>query len=399
MTTAKQRIFFFGNCQGGWLAGALSQNPAIAERFEIIYLSDYVERPADHPIHQPGFLSTCSYAIWQTAYGCQPPDFVGGLPASCRQIRYPTLWLKLLWPTYAVDPRNKPEPGLPWGRFPNGDRLAMKLLEAGVSLEDLPKRYIDFDLNQLVNLERFSEMSLAELRYNDQQSDIAIAPFIESTFRRRKLFGTVNHPTYLVLNRLYHGLVAALLDTPVPAEPPPPENAADIVGAEETPLHPQIMDHFRLEWAWPDMKWHFRSAFLNLTEYIRAYAAFEPIPFGDSPNLWLARAQQAIDRKDLGDARRLLLEGASKYPDMVQFLQYLGLLLLQHGELLEAEKVYRYAISRHPDVAALHSKLGVVLLRRQFRPQALLSFEEALRIDPQHREARQYLSQAASPAR
>jgi len=189
-------------------------------------------------------------------------------------------------------------------------------------------------------------------------------------------------------------LRAALLNAPMAMQDSLQDNLHGMIGEEETPLHPQVIQHFRLEWARSDMKWHFRSAFLTIAEYLRAYAAFEPIPFGDTPALWLARAQQAVDLKDMGEARQLLLEGASKYPSIVQFLQYLGLLLLQQGELVEAEKVYRYAISCHPGVASLHSKLGVVLLRRQFRSQALFSFKEALRIDPNHREAQHYLSLA-----
>ncbi len=399
MSSAKQRVLLYGNCQGGWLAAALLRTPAVAERYDIIYLSDYIERPAGHPIHQSDFLPSCSWVIWQTASAYKGPDFLSGLSAGCRQIRYPTLWLKLLWPTYAVDPRNKPEPEFPWGRYPYGDRLVMKLLAEGVSPEELPKRYAETDLNTIVNLARFTEMSLAEMRFNDQQSDIAITPFIENNFRKRKLFGAVNHPTFLILDQLYLGLVSALLDTPIPKDAALPANAVDTLGSEEVPLHPQIIGHHQLEWARPEMKWRYHSAFLALPEYIRAYAAFEPIAIAETPALWLARAQQAIDHKDLSEAQRLLLEGFSKFPGVVQFLQYLGLLLLQHSRLVDAERVYRYAISLHPGIAALHCKLGVTLLRQQFQSQARLCFQEALRLDPNHVEAQRLLSTSVSHAR
>jgi hypothetical protein len=154
-----RRMLVYGNCQAGWLAQSLQRNAEIAARYEIIYLSDYAVIPADHPIHQLGFLSTCTDAVWQTASGCKRPEFLSGLRADCRQIRFPTLWLKLLWPTYAVDPRNVPEKDFPWGRYPYGDRLVMKLLQEGVSLDDLPKRYVETDLNRIVNVDRFTEMS------------------------------------------------------------------------------------------------------------------------------------------------------------------------------------------------------------------------------------------------
>lgn len=384
----RRRMLVYGNCQAGWLAQAMSQNGEIRGRYEIIYLSDYAEIPADHPIHQPDFLSTCTDAVWQTASGCKPPAFLAGLRTDCRQIRFPTLWLKLLWPTYAVDPRNVPEKDFPWGRYPYGDRLVMKLLQEGVSLDDLPKRYVDTDLNRIVNLDRFAEMSLAELRFNDQQSDVAITPFIESTFRRRKLFGTVNHPTFLILNRIYRGVVGALMGTAALDQADvPPADAAEVLGSEETPLHPQIIAHFKLTWATPGMRWRYRSAFLTLAEYLRAYAAFTPIPLGSPPQLWLARAQQAFGQNDFPEAQRLLLEATTQFPDLAHFLQYLGVLLVRQGNFLEAEKVIRYAISKHPRVAALHCDLGVVMMRRNFPDEAARMFEEALRLEPKHKEA------------
>ncbi len=399
MTTPDRRVLVYGNCQGGWLAQQLRVQPAVAERFEIVYLSDYLERPAGHPINEPDFLSTCSVVIWQTASTSKPPWFLGSVPAGCRQIRYPTLWLKLLWPTYAVDPRNQPEPNFPWGRYPYGDRLVMKLLEEGVSVADLPKRYVDTDLNQIVNLDRFTEMALGELRFNDQQSDIAITPFIEATFRQQKLFGTVNHPTFLILHRIYAAVAAALLEQAEPDDPPRPANAADVLGEEETPLHPQIISHFRLAWTDPNMRWRYHSALLSLGEYLQAYGSFTPIPLGNPPQLWLARAQQAAERNDLAEAQRILLAAAREFPSVVEFLHYLGVLLARRGQVIQAEKVLRCAIAQHPRVATLYCELGSVLLRRNAPDEAVRRFHEALRIDPQHPDARRILALMASPRR
>lgn len=391
-STRKRRLLVYGNCQAGWLTKSLGQHAEIAAQYDIVYLSDYHQTPPDHPALQPGFFATCTDAVWQTASGCKRPEFVSALRSDCRQIRFPTLWLKLLWPTYAIDPRNQPEPEYPWGRYPYGDRLVMKLMQEGVSLDDLPQRYLETDLNRIVNLDRFAEMSLAELRFNDRQSDLAIAPFIEGTFRARKLFGTVNHPTLLMLQQIYLGVTAALLGTSVPENPPPPADAAEVLGSEETPLHPQIIAHFKLQWARPGLRWRYRSAFLTLDEYLRAYGAFQPIPLGDSPGLYLARAQQAFALNDFAEAQRLLLEGVARFPQVAQLLQYLGVLLVRQGKLLEAEKVIRYALTQHPNVAGLYYDLGAVLARRGFAAEAAKLFQETLRREPAHKEARAALS-------
>lgn len=403
MTSAekKLRVLVYGNCQGGWLSRTLQQQPEVAERFEIIYLSDYMERPPDHPSNEPGFFTTCSILVWQTASGCKAPWWIAEIPPHVRQIRYPTLWLKLLWPTYAVDPRNVRDEQFPWGRYPYGDRLVMKLLEQGVPPADIPKRYLDTDLNTVVNLARFAEMSLAELRFNDRQSDITIAPFIERTFRTQKLFGTVNHPTFAILDQIYQGVIAALLGRAIASNSPPPANAVDVLGEEEVPLHPQIIEHFKLTWTTPDLRWRYHSAFLTCEEYIRAYAAFTPIPLGHPPQLWLSRAQQAAAQGDIANAQRILLEASSHYPAIPEFLLFLGVLLTRYGQLLDAEKVLRYAIGQHPQNAALHYELGQLMLKQQFIDEAVRLFKQTVALDPNHKDARRQviLAAAQSPAR
>ncbi|MBL9207581.1 MAG: hypothetical protein JNN01_21040 [Opitutaceae bacterium] len=399
MSAPKPRILVYGNCQGGWLAGALRQKPEISAEYEIIYLSDYGGGPPpEHPVHQPGFYGTLAVVIWQTAAACKPPAFLSSLPARCRQIRYPTLWMKLLWPTYAVDPRNLPEKDFPWGRYPYGDRLVMRLLDEGVPLSDLFKRYVETDLNSIVNLDRFSKMALAELQFNDQQSDIAVAPFIESHFRTRKLFGTVNHPTYLMLRVIYQGVVAALVQRGGTGEAFSPPSQVALLGAEETPLHPQIISHFKLTWATPGMRWLYRSSLMTLEEYLPAYGAFTPIPLGASPQLWLSRAQQAAARDCMEEAEILLLEAAAQFPDVMEFLQYLGALKARQGKLAEAERVLRYMLTRYRPTAPVLCDLGIIMFRQRIPTEAIAMFQEALRLDPNHAAARNNLQLAQRAA-
>ncbi|MBI5381347.1 MAG: tetratricopeptide repeat protein [Opitutae bacterium] len=400
--SAKKRVLLYANCQGVWLADKLRKLESIAPQFDIIYLANFGETPANHPIRRPDFLASCDCLIWQTAAGCQPPELVRAVPAQCRQIRFPTLCLKHLWPLHMNDPRNKPEPGFPYGPYPYGDRLVLRLLDEGVAPADIPKRYIETDLNSIVNLDRFAEMSLAELRFNDQQSDIAITPFIERTMRWRKLFGTVNHPTLLPLYFLLRSLIDVLLERPASDAALEPPDGSVVFGGTEVPLHPQIISHFRLAWAAPDLRWRHNSAFFTLEEYLQAYAAFTPIPCVDTPELWLAQARQAMQRKQPDEAARLLLEGANKFPSNADFLLMLGVLHASRGNLQEAERVLRYALSRHSPNAALCHELGVVLWKRRFPDAASAMFNEALRLDPAHSAARQHLAalqQALAAAR
>ena len=397
MSAPKPRILVYGNCQGGWLSGVLAKQPEVASQYEVVYLSDYGGGPPpQHPVHQPGFFSTLRVVIWQTAAACKPPAFLSSLPVGCRQIRYPTLWLKLLWPTYVVDPRNQPEQDFPWGRYAYGDRLVLRLLESGVPIADLAKRYVETDLNSVVNLDRFSEMALAELRFNDQQSDIPIVPYIESHFRQHKLFGTVNHPTYLMLRVIFQGVVRALLPGKSAATPLLPASSVALLGTVETPLHPQIITHFKLAWARPGMRWLYHSRFLTLEEYIEAYGAFAPVSLNVTPQLWMARTQQAVAHGNFEEAELLLLEAAAQVPQAAgPFLHFLASLKSRQGKLVEAEQVFRYALTRHAPTAGLLCDLGIVMFRQGVPAEAGRLFEEALRLDPSHTDARNNLALAA----
>lgn len=384
--SAKSQLLVYGNCQAGWLARFLSGLPAVAERFAVHYLSDYLSSPADHPTNQPGFLRQCEVVVWQTAATRGDPEFLAAVPPTARQIRFPTLWLKMLWPTYVVDPRNQPEPDHPWGRYPYGDRLVLRLLEEGVPATDIAQRYRETDLNTIVNLDRFAKMAFAELRHNDRQSDVAVTPAIESNLATGKLFGTVNHPTYRILRVIGDGVARQLLDDQVEL-PPAPANANDVLGHEEVPLHPQVISHFGLTWARPDLRWRYRSRFLNLDDYLRAYAAWEPIAIAEPPQLWLERARQEADLGHVTEAERILLDAVARFPELPPFLHFLGLLRLRRGAWVEAEQVFRFGLQRHPQHAAYHHQLGVTLASQGLLAPAAEALRTALRLDPKLRDA------------
>ena len=64
------------------------------------------------------------------------------------------------------------------------------------------------------------------------------------------------------------------------------------------------------------------------------------------------------------------------------------------GELAAAEQRLRAALTRTPRSAHLHDELGIVLARQQRYPEALLMFEQALRLDPALPHTRRRLGDA-----
>ena len=387
LSVPKEQILVYGNCQAHWLAEKLRAVAQLTHSFDITYLPSFGTVPTDHVSNEPGFFKRCRRVLLQTAAGAKLPEFTAALNKDCRQCRFPTLWLKLLWPLHASDPRSVPESGHPYGRYPYGDRLAMKLLNEGVAPDDLPRRYLDTELASLVNLDRFAEISFRELHYNDRNSDIALTPYIEKNFRTIKLFGTVNHPSFAILREI---LARALdfLEVEIQADSSLMEGVSDILGSEEIPVHPQVVRHFSLQWVSPNQRWRYRSAMLGLEDYLLAYARFTPIPMGIPPELYLIRAREVSMANDFPAAERLLLEASEVFPSTHVFLLYLARLHLREKRWLEAEKILRFALSRHPQIAELHSGLGTVMLGRGFRQEAAKYFGHALALDPANQEAR-----------
>lgn len=399
MTMGKPRVLLYGNCQGWWYAHLLKLQPEVTERFDVVYLANFGTWPMDHPIHDPGFVASCSVVIWQTAAGCKSPEFLNAVSTHCRQIRFPTLSLKILWPFHAKDPRNCPQEGFPYGPYSYGDRLLMRLMDQGIPAEDLPRRYVDTDISTIVDLERYAELAFAEMRINDRSSDIAVTPLIEETFRERRLFHTINHAAFPLLDAVYKQLESSLLERGIRDEVNLPPNAQDYFGDEQIPIHPQVIAHFRIKWATPSTKWRYHSSLLSMDEYILAYAALKPIPMGNPPELWLERARQCAAQGDLEEAKRILLGASATFPGLHHFLQFLAMLLVRAMRLNEAEQVLRYAISQHSKVAGLHYDLGSLMLRSNFVDEAARCFKEVLKIDPDHKGAAMSLLQTGAARR
>lgn len=387
MSPSRPRLLLFGNCQSEWLDDSLNRNAALTERYEVVHIASNYTTPKTALLQQPEFLATCAFVAWQTAAGSLPPKFVANLPSSCRQIRYPTLCLKLLWPLHARDPRNQSEAGFPNGRFPYGDRLLVKLLEEQVPVRDLYRRYVDTDLNTIVNLDRFSTMALAELQFNDRQSDIAVAPLIEGTYRQRRTFAAINHPTLWLLNHVSRSIAAIALEQAAPAAPLEFPEANQILGDQEIPLHPQVISHFKLKWASAHLKYDYGAELLSLEQYVRAYGEYRAIPFGVLAEGWFARAQRAVNAHNLIKAACIIRQAARVFPDNPLFPYFLGTSLAKHGQLEAAREVLAGAARRHPRVAAIYFELGRVLLRLRQPETARQMFMITLQLDPNHPEA------------
>src|ERR1700722_12528282 len=78
----------------------------------------------------------------------------------------------------------------------------------------------------------------------------------------------------------------------------------------------------------------------------------------------LEKAFEAHRQGDLAEAERLYRQVLRTRPSTAAALHFLGLVLIQRGEIEAGAKLIRRAIALHPNDAPAHANLGAALILR-----------------------------------
>jgi capsular polysaccharide biosynthesis protein len=208
------------------------------------------------------------------------------LPESCKRITVPTLHFNSLWPFMTEDPRNKPEPGAPYGRLPFGmnDRLALRIAQTEPDPAKRRALYDALDFGKSVNIGRSHELEIRNCFQREQGCDVRVAAFVMSQFRERRLYFTHNHPTpelmYFVLAQIYAlPVMREMLKEPYDRLIVAARRWADttgVFGGEDAPIHPYVAEYFGLKWWSPDMRYRWLREVRSFDEWMDFYLTYEP---------------------------------------------------------------------------------------------------------------------------
>jgi hypothetical protein len=272
MAKGKPTIIITGQCHGQWLRRAFRDDPISNERYDVFWVTDSLVHRKNTQVDapEPQDVQNCVCYIRET-WSATQEDLLDEcqLPPNCLRIRFPDFLFKPLWPLSKNDPRSIPLSGHPFGLFPHGDSWILDKLEKGMSWNRIAQEYAALDVNEIVNLDRFFELCIAELKYRDSLSDIKLSDFIAIHFREQRLFSNINHPTRLLFGQIYKPIRESLgLACSADMLARLPEEA------RETPVHPSVIDHFQLKWIAKDGTYQYHGVPVTFEEYLKHYIAY-----------------------------------------------------------------------------------------------------------------------------
>lgn len=208
------------------------------------------------------------------------------LPESCQRITVPTLHFNSLWPFMTEDPRNRPEPGAPYGplTFGMNDRLALRIVQTEPDPARRRPLYDALDIGKNINLARSHELEIRNCFQREQGCDVRVAAFVMSQFRERRLYFTHNHPTpelmYFVLAQIYATpVMRELLKEPYDRLIVAARRWADttaVFQGEDAPIHPYTAEFFGLKWWSRDMRYRWLGKARTFDEWMDYYLTYEP---------------------------------------------------------------------------------------------------------------------------
>lgn len=263
----KPTIVVVGNCQARNLHRCLEESPELTEAYRLVYVRNF--RKGDQGVIRPEDMARCAVLLEQVAHKAPELPIKENLPADCQVIRFPILWLGSLWPMATADPRNRPTERHPTGPFPYGDKMVLRLVEQGLSPDEVAERYLAMDPRDEMDLNRYHEIVVAKLVDLDRRSEVKGGTHVLENFRTERLLVTPNHPAE-PLTRFMRDEVFEHLGVK-----PPESDLMDAMASLDDfhlPIHPAVAEHFGLQWCGKDMVYRYFDERFAVKDFIREFS-------------------------------------------------------------------------------------------------------------------------------
>lgn len=237
-------IICYGYCQAGAIHKCLCQIPWIIEHFDLYSqdLSDFPQPP------EPEILERCTHFIYQLTPIDTLPDWGRLLASKVHAVRFPCLYCEPVWPQHSAgfyDPR---QPELQCGLFPYGDSVLLDALKGERSTSAIVDEYLLMDLSTVFPMEKLTAGWRKLLEKLDEHTDIPVAEYVWTEWRRRRLFWTVNHPSNELVGHILRTLLRGLFGTEISEKAITEALRQHEMKYEVQPVHPSIARSLGLSW-------------------------------------------------------------------------------------------------------------------------------------------------------
>lgn len=271
----KPVIAVYGNCQAGVFCHGLRRVPMVNDQYEVVYIQSFGAGDQERPDITPEQAERCQI-YWRQVdeHARFNPD---DLLTHARKITFPAVDLGLYWPFQTQDAMFGPEPDFPFGRYPYGDRIVMELSQRQPAPEDTISAYEALSMERLGNVDRSLELELHRLLRREANADVKIAAFIFSSFRIDRLYWAYNHPTSILLGKLFTRLAVA--SWPEAGEPttetgrivPEVFRGWEPFDHQHVPIPKVVAEKLGLIWWNPSLKYKYQEQYVSEAQYIQAY--------------------------------------------------------------------------------------------------------------------------------
>ncbi len=368
-----RRIIFVGNCQMHALYDLYMRLVGAHAHEKTFYIPSY------EALHsESAELVAGADVIVEQVFDVQPTADLGSVPTSAERLLVPVVSAGFLWPfTGEAHPKNEATPAFPGGPYPAelGDRFLNRQIAAAAHVDCAVERYLSANIARIGNLDRRFELAIDGQRRRDVRCGYQIANLVLDHFQNEQVFRTPNHPGLRVLRSLAAQLFERL-GAPVSAI----RSLYDAVRtstlpADELPIHPGVIEHFRLTHVTVDTDYGLRGeGRFTFREFCDRYMSYT---WGQG----IYRGIHLIET-DPVEAHSLLSEAVERFPGSPAACVGLFHVLRRLGDDQRSEEVLRRAIELEPDNSALHHELGSLLLSRGEAGLALTEAGLAVYHDP-----------------
>lgn len=289
-------VLLYGNCQTPFLAQLLA-----AARGDKGYLCVLNHAPPGQEPEKPTAEQMRRCTLYLEQYDSQPElpawTAVGDIqryglplrtllrntcPADCPKIVFPSFVMTCLWPFAAIgDPRNVPEPGYVWGRYPYGNRLALEVLASGLTGPAALAAYRKRSSECMPDPQETLEKVRIKLENRDSHCDVKIADYVWANFRERHMFLAYGHVRAYAIGelaaRLYeamHPLIGGDGDAARQRLRAAASTLPDMDSLEE-PIDPLVAQGLGLTFYKPDMRFRWYNQHWTFEEYMTRYLAYD----------------------------------------------------------------------------------------------------------------------------